>query len=206
MRALPYFYPRPPRGGRQPPGRNQPNHGHFYPRPPRGGRRSPHRAMRWSAYFYPRPPRGGRQFPTRPRGPERGISIHVLREEDDARPQSHMAIAAIFLSTSSARRTTSSLSVIFSPPFNFYPRPPRGGRPVLITEQIAQFLFLSTSSARRTTSSCYLLFRFIFNFYPRPPRGGRLRRPLEISCSAVFLSTSSARRTTPMGVMSLTFT
>ena len=33
-----YFYPRPPRGGRQGSGSGARQQGHFYPRPPRGGR------------------------------------------------------------------------------------------------------------------------------------------------------------------------
>ena len=57
------------------------------------------------------------------------ISIHALREEGDARPPN--------LSASSS---------------NFYPRPPRGGRPALPGIQPV------------TTTA---------NFYPRPPRGGR---------------------------------
>ena len=52
---------------------------------------------------------------------------------------------------------------------NFYPRPPRGGRP------------------------CLLLFgsRTLMNFYPRPPRGGRLTgldgiaRTIDISIHAL---------------------
>ena len=55
------------------------------------------------------------------------ISIHALREEGD---------------TSSGRAGTSMT--------DFYPRPPRGGRP---------------AEKSSTSSSC--------NFYPRPPRGGR---------------------------------
>ena len=100
-----YFYPRPPRGGRQRVHPNGSRAAHFYPRPPRGGRPST-TSILWSlSNFYPRPPRGGRQ-------PFRGfpqvcneISIHALREEGDPR---------LLL-----RRVTSSY---------FYPRPPRGGR------------------------------------------------------------------------------
>ena len=56
------------------------------------------------------------------------ISIHALREEGDSgwRPR---------------------------PPWrcNFYPRPPRGGRPSLVNSNLDLFLFLSTPSARRAT-------------------------------------------------------
>ena len=56
------------------------------------------------------------------------ISIHALREEGD---QTGVHFA--------------------SPPFNFYPRPPRGGRPCRSDQGVIH----------RS------------NFYPRPPRGGR---------------------------------
>ena len=55
------------------------------------------------------------------------ISIHVLREEDDS------------IHTQNP-----------SKPSNFYPRPPRGGRPGMIDQVTMDFYF-----------------------YPRPPRGGR---------------------------------
>ena len=100
------------------------------------------------------------------------ISIHALREEGDA---------------------LSSLEVsVFS---NFYPRPPRGGRPHTYALKYYLFEFLSTPSARRATTSAadegnapaisihalreegddFQHFPAIFheNFYPRPPRGGR---------------------------------
>ena len=81
------------------------------------------------------------------------ISIHVLREEDDGMTTVIVCATLSFLSTSSARRTTIR-SAIYSPlreisihvlreeddsdavqriaqDFDFYPRPPRGGRPVI---------------------------------------------------------------------------
>ena len=146
------FYPRPPRGGRH--GRaggvllldlflSTPSarratfvlpdgwevDPYFYPRPPRGGRRAGIAPCgHCSEYFYPRPPRGGRldvlvvlkvvaKFLSTPsarratlnvcfRDALRKISIHALREEgDDPR---------------SAHRESEK---------DFYPRPPRGGRP-----------------------------------------------------------------------------
>ena len=56
------------------------------------------------------------------------ISIHALREEGDP------------LQTSAARL-----------PANFYPRPPRGGRPARIHAKAGIKQFLSTPSARRAT-------------------------------------------------------
>ena len=103
----------------------------------------------------------------------RGISIHALREEGDFKDF-----------------TGSNAD------FDFYPRPPRGGRHGCITFEGSDGTFLSTPSARRATLrqafqvqkyfiSIHALreegdltagFRKLSrpNFYPRPPRGGRL--------------------------------
>ena len=105
-----------------------PKPSNFYPRPPRGGRPKATEAAEAKEYFYPRPPRGGRRAspvaflslltflstPSARRATfddvdcvnDEVISIHALREEGD-RPQKP-----------SLRMVT-----------NFYPRPPRGGRP-----------------------------------------------------------------------------
>ena len=58
------------------------------------------------------------------------ISIHALREEGDK-----LSGALLPLS------------------FNFYPRPPRGGRPTYKSASMATAPFLSTPSARRATAS-----------------------------------------------------
>ena len=56
-----------------------------------------------------------------------------------------------FLSTPSGWRATVVLVALFPRCFNFYPRPPGGGRPFCISKDIC-----------------------VYNFYPRPPGGGRL--------------------------------
>ena len=56
---------------------------------------------------------------------------------------------------------------------NFYPRPPRGGRPTSLPSTTPASSFLSTPSARRATILATLLTYALRNFYPRPPRGGR---------------------------------
>ena len=147
----------------------------FYPRPPRGGRRSGCPGKRDAVQFlstpsarratmsrdskiacfwdfYPRPPRGGRP------------------KDNEA------AIAAIkFLSTPSARRATDfyfggdsyeqisihalreegdeTWQMLSRRLWNFYPRPPRGGRPLRQRFCRRAFGFLSTPSARRATKS-----------------------------------------------------
>ena len=168
------------------------------------------------------------------------ISIHALREEGDPRLYGILVVHIEFLSTPSARRatyfaqeTTMGLLIsihalreegdeeflaIPSDLYDFYPRPPRGGRRILIHSRQSSTLFLSTPSARRAT---YWVFesrtgpQFLStpsarratrraatlrpegaNFYPRPPRGGRPWRWSAPSGRRSFLSTPSARRAT----------
>ena len=78
------FYPRPPRGGRQPPARVVPRRGQFLSTP--SARRAttlPPLPCAWLANFYPRPPRGGRRRCSKAPTSSRTISIHALREEGD---------------------------------------------------------------------------------------------------------------------------
>ena len=56
-----------------------------------------------------------------------------------------------FLSTPSARRATSHTRKSMSWSCDFYPRPPRGGRPKIVEPLDAPDKFLSTPSARRAT-------------------------------------------------------
>ena len=100
----------------------------FYPRPPRGGRHVRARVLLKHINFYPRPPRGGRP------------PLFAL-----------MVLPPVFLSTSSARRTTAHFATSCADTSNFYPRPPRGGRRAYGDHLRQPGEFLSTSSARRTT-------------------------------------------------------
>ena len=101
------------------------------------------------------------------------ISIHALREEGDRRGWGQLTPAVIFLSTPSARRATishgprgrhSGISIHAlreegdtrtprraAQTWNFYPRPPRGGRRTPTCPAISPTQFLSTPSARRAT-------------------------------------------------------
>ena len=58
----------------------------------------------------------------------------------------------LFLSTPSARRATESSVAGGVDHLDFYPRPPRGGRPSLPDAAHYRNAFLSTPSARRATS------------------------------------------------------
>ena len=61
--------------------------------------------------------------------------------------------AMLFLSTPSARRATTIDTIdILDCNGDFYPRPPRGGRPGMIIKTGEIMRFLSTPSARRATS------------------------------------------------------
>ena len=192
-----YFYPRPPRGGRQEvfvlgevtvsisihalreegdglliaPTRCLCN---FYPRPPRGGRppASSGRSGCWT-YFYPRPPRGGRLAKYDQQFLSIFISIHALREEGDSGSGG-----------ASARRR------------NFYPRPPRGGRPSTTIGTTKFWNFYPRPPRGGRPSSRPPEPPSTINFYPRPPRGGRRLNGGYWDNEEVFLSTPSARRAT----------
>ena len=123
--------------------------------------------------FYLRPPRGGQPLHRGGESRNGGISIHALREEGDR-----------------TRPTRASSG------WNFYPRPPRGGRRDFYVQGVDLTEFLSTPSARRATQPGLSNIRNIFYFYPRPPRGGRHAQKSPSFCHRLFLSTPSARRAT----------
>ena len=124
--------------------------------------------------FYPRPPRGGRHTLTITCGTTvkflstssaRRTTPHLYQllqpqqqflSTSSARRTTQLRAKEFgiksFLSTSSARRTTIRILTVQRSHNDFYPRPPRGGRPVIV-------MFENT----------------VVNFYPRPPRGGRLK-------------------------------
>ena len=100
------------------------------------------------------------------------ISIHALREEGDSRAR--IASCCTSISIHALREEGDRLGFeVHTIGGNFYPRPPRGGRP-------------RTRPGAATPS----------NFYPRPPRGGRLVVDASEFKRQAFLSTPSARRAT----------
>ena len=148
----------------------------------------------------------------------KAISIHALREEGDPYRWFDRSIRQGFLSTPSARRATSAPTVASVSVSDFYPRPPRGGRPPPITCSCLLNLFLSTPSARRATMGNVIIAEASpisihalreegdavagqavtngHDFYPRPPRGGRPPFRRQSGLHSRFLSTPSARRAT----------
>ena len=154
-----YFYPRPPRGGRQIFLEDNPWNGEFLSTP--SARRATHpvtpdlsRAKKFRSTpsarratpdpsgtnrkapdFYPRPPRGGRRCNPCIDSPRlRFLSTPSARRATRCRPRN--STPEVFLSTPSARRAT---PVRASRPFSvwyFYPRPPRGGRHALADKEV----------------------------------------------------------------------
>ena len=146
------------------------------------------------------------------------ISIHALREEGDPSSAVRFWLQKVFLSTPSARRATPDSRRAERGLAHFYPRPPRGGRPVMQDGLTRYVKFLSTPSARRATC-CRPPARGLSpisihalreegdpqdhdhnqrgrHFYPRPPRGGRQACIFTRTITSLFLSTPSARRAT----------
>ena len=100
--------------------------------------------------FYPRPPRGGRRGGVRLKDPG-GVFLSTPSARR-ATPSSSMSTnTRRFLSTPSARRATRAFRDLKRLEKDFYPRPPRGGRPVLVAFYGSTQEFLSTPSARRAT-------------------------------------------------------
>ena len=191
------FYPRPPRGGRPPPGvlTAPTKRISIHALREEGDLTCLHRSGA-AHNFYPRPPRGGRR-PCAHCSPLGGrISIHALREEGDEGRGGQFCSLDIFLSTPSARRATWHHRHVYGPQRisihalreegdpghgdksgavrNFYPRPPRGGRLLIAHPPCTYLTFLSTPSARRAT------------------RGTSMKA----ATKTLFLSTPSARRAT----------
>ena len=148
--------------------------------------------------FYPRPPRGGRPVSNGQSRRSTEISIHALREEGDTHVYPFWMSTEKFLSTPSARRATGSFRSVTRIRFDFYPRPPRGGRLTVVASLVAWWEFLSTPSARRATRRSRRRSRSRRHFYPRPPRGGRLCLAQDGHSGHRFLSTPSARRATDL--------
>ena len=146
------------------------------------------------------------------------ISIHALREEGDTLRKRVLRPRQRFLSTPSARRATMCLANIDkrmkisihalreegdvpqtyrrSCPTDFYPRPPRGGRPATAVWRPQTHGFLSTPSARRATKRrAALLLHLPISIHALREEGDQQEVTL-MRTPKQFLSTPSARRAT----------
>ena len=118
-------------------------------------------------YFNPRPPCGGRRINLCQHHTRQWISIHAPRAGGDQKPPVMLKSEAEFQSTPPVRGATNWRRAAPSPWLYFNPRPPCGGRPLIVVR---------------------LLYAAHFN--PRPPCGGRRRAevthwmPLPISIHA----------------------
>ena len=102
----------------------------------------------------------------------------------------------IFLSTPSARRATSAKRNINGSTINFYPRPPRGGRPAGCLADLFPAGFLSTPSARRATTSFHFCVTLVLISIHALREEGDCPLNGPASPASRFLSTPSARRAT----------
>ena len=154
-----------------------------------------------TADFYPRPPRGGRPPWHRRTCWPKHISIHALREEGDQeiRPVKQ---AGRKISIHALREEgDQTLKLIYRKQFDFYPRPPRGGRLGVSYHDGDEGEFLSTPSARRAT---------VARDKSRPAspisihalrEEGDKRSMHRATQRTIFLSTPSARRATALGAL-----
>ena len=166
-------FPRPPCGGRPSAARSSCQAAYFYPRPPCGGRlfcrvppraacgisihvplagddHQPRRAVRAPQLISIHVPLAGDDSSGSASASASRISIHVPLAGDDTRHLRLCQNCPRFLSTSPLRGTTHRPKVLQTNFYDFYPRPPCGGRPGAQTFRADQE-----------------------NFYPRPPCGGR---------------------------------
>ena len=129
-------------------------------------------------------------------GRHRDISIHALREEGDHRRRAGRQRPEDFYPRPPRGGRPSKTSQIKSVKIYFYPRPPRGGRRILAA-QCTVFVRISIHALREEGDVYFGVFFVILqNFYPRPPRGGRRFGYASIILRLPFLSTPSARRAT----------
>ena len=83
------------------------------------------------------------------------------------------AFATKFLSTPSARRATALYFLSKTPPMDFYPRPPRGGRRWCVPcSRRCGAISIHALREEGDRPTCFRFYHFM-DFYPRPPRGGR---------------------------------
>ena len=123
--------------------------------------------------FYPRPPRGGRRLIEDGMTYVEDISIHALREEGD-RWRCINRISFKVISIHALREEGDKISKRQEQnQTDFYPRPPRGGRPPKVyTLHIFHSISIHALREEGDGTRCSRASAQR-NFYPRPPRGGR---------------------------------
>ena len=160
---------------------------YFYPRPPRGGRQPPFLLGLLECLFLSTPSarRATRQLVDDMLLAV--ISIHALREEGDV--QAGTVLGASGPISIHALREEGDRRVVplFGLTLYFYPRPPRGGRQPGCRPR-CRFSKISIHALREEgDESQHHTVAFPLDFYPRPPRGGR---PAGFQQIAVFCGIS----------------
>ena len=125
------------------------------------------------------------------------ISIHALREEGDH--TTYFSIQDLWNFYPRPPRGGRRNDAVFGAgQVNFYPRPPRGGRPLTaVTRSWFLCLFLSTPSARRATAAiASVRARFLISIHALREEGDQNCVLLHLGGALRFLSTPSARRAT----------
>ena len=116
------------------------------------------------------------------------ISIHALREEGDPGHAGGTTDAEDISIHALREEGDHGCFAQFCILLNFYPRPPRGGRPGSGALAAIAAIFLSTPSARRATFMTRPRKAAWSYFYPRPPRGGRRGEGcLKSSCEVISI-------------------
>ena len=146
---------------------------YFYPRPPRGGRRTAYKYSCGSFPFLSTPSARRATCSSLTSRRSTTISIHALREEGDCSDTVHHRCCRYFYPRPPRGGRPSVLKTGPRPILYFYPRPPRGGR--LTWEIVAAACISISIHALREEGDPRRLRRCLLpcHFYPRPPRGGR---------------------------------
>ena len=147
-----------------------------------------------AADFYPRPPRGGRLLADVVDVLRGDISIHALREEGDVPVYDNRVAVSISIHALREEGDPAALAVRAAHT-NFYPRPPRGGRPEPLLLRMMVGEFLSTPSARRATFF-NLFLHLLIEFLSTPSARRATPNRQHVLAHTIFLSTPSARRAT----------
>ena len=167
----------------------------FYPRPPRGGRQRL-RLVAAQRHRFLSTPSARRATKFAMLGDQSNIiSIHALREEGDSLSMCRCPTASDFYPRPPRGGRPAAQVTPHEMP-NFYPRPPRGGRLAVLAFS-ALLAAISIHALREEGDRRGYRDRpDPVDFYPRPPRGGRQRLRLVAAQRHRFLSTPSARRAT----------
>ena len=153
----------------------------FYPRPPGGGRHRSLSMLRSSSMIFLSTPSGWRATHRRLlHSKSAEISIHALRVEGDGIERGKIRITVLIsIHALRVEGDVVTVTIMCAPRYNFYPRPPGGGRP-------------GVQKQRRDLCA---------HFYPRPPGGGRPRRKQAAKSIKKFLSTPSGWRATSPNIL-----